>query len=210
MSLLLIINCARIAAMKYRIATLILLLLLFAVPSCTQVHTRFIDLGQRFDGVQPDKVCLFKSGGKLWVKGQRMQFSLRRQLFVLEKHGRYEYIPIDGTQGEIVYREVCWKSDARPPRYDYAEGSKWRSLPADTMQQVKVHADDELWFKANRTGKFEADAHALWAYPMAVASFVAVDVPSVVLAPALWVLLVPPLYCVDAITQQQHADAPAN
>lgn len=160
---------------------LLIILTLLCLPglsSCTRVSTCLADRAQQYDGVEAEQ-NIYRSGNKHYLKGHRVQLRDSHDVLIDLCGGGSTRVKIKGTDGETVYCPVRYERDATysyQVLYDWHRQGEWTSTPPPaplvrTRNIYNVHPYHPV-------GKAKYNAHALWAYPMAAVSLVAIDIPT--------------------------------
>lgn len=163
-----------------------------ACVSCTQFCFRFIDMGQVSTGVEiPEPKEVYRVGNRLYVQGVKAEFEYRHDWLWKElKTNGGEYTRVPGSEIGSMYHEISQDSDREMPRYYLKRDSEWLAeLPGPPSGKVITYSDKMphgVYEQKTRT-----TAHALYAYPLAAAAFVTVDVPVALLCIALEILTLP-------------------
>lgn len=155
--------------------------LLFLAGCQVQTASRIADYGRVHECVElPDKAPLWTGkDGKIpkFAEGKTGLYHRRgRDLctFVMSSESRGVFSRVaDGPAGA--------QQVVRVSPYSHRWEAVPTTLPADAVQ-VSGHYADEFYQELGDdrvipTGKTHATAHAVWAYPLAAASFVAIDIP---------------------------------
>ena len=145
--------------------------------SCTNFCQDIADWGAEYDGVEKTKgEVYYRHGGKKYLKGYRAKFrrTYVQNPFVIAKPdpARYEMRP--GTLGEAVYSELRADEDGCLRLVDARE---WKPLKLkDTRAYPMGKNMVSPWPSVNAYSR-ELTPHAIYAYPLAAATLVCVDVP---------------------------------
>jgi len=190
----------------------LLLPLCLLLSSCTTNYSLSVfNLGRTVDPVyyQSDRHHLYRAGEKWYIKGGRctyshhttMESTLPVNVIPFVDLGRLEcpwyttvdgggnpepvYIPIHPDSYTDVQQLLTGKENERPLKLDSQNyltslPAQHRSIPTPCMKVEYRPYTSRAW------GKTRTSAHALWAYPLGVATAVAVDVPCSVLCTALY------------------------
>ncbi len=145
--------------------------------SCTNLCQDIADWGAEYDGVEKTKgEVYYRHEGKKYLKGCRAKFrrTYVQNPFVIAKPdpARYEMKP--GTQGETVYRELKADEDGCLRLVD---GSDWKPLK---LKDTRAYAAEKMMVSPRpsvNSYSRELTPHAIYAYPLAAATLVCVDVP---------------------------------
>ena len=163
-----------------------------ACVSCTNFCARFIDMGKIHSGIEitePKEV--YSIGNRHYIRGESAEFEHRSNWFWKElKNSGGEYIRIPCSEKGSRYHELTLDPSYQDKRYILHPDSEWLTSlpgkPAKLMISFDKNLPNGLCTKETRT-----TAHALYAYPLAAAAFVAVDVPSALLCSAVNILMIP-------------------
>ena len=146
-----------------------------------QTASRIADYGRVYECVElPEKPPLWAAGGKEIPEFSEGKTGLYHRCgrdlytFVMAPEPRGTYTPVanppEGEQQVVRISPFSHRWKATPA-----------TLPADAGQVTGRVADvflQELGYdRVIPTGETHATAHALWAYPLAAVSFVAIDIP---------------------------------
>lgn len=182
------------------------LLPVLAGVSCTNLCQTVADWGEEYSGVEVTEPQVYYShGGKKYVKGQRAKF---RRVFTdhpyaIAKPWPDKFEPIAGTrEGEDLYREVYYGKGQW--QATYTEDSEWKPMQLKNPQQFPKDRELYRTLTLDHNSR-RATAHALYAYPLAALTFVAVDLPLNVTALAVTgVVAIPTIPLIMASPQQQQ------
>lgn len=163
-----------------------------ACLSCTQFGLRFIDMGQVRSGIEitePKEV--YRVGSRLYIRGEKAEFKYRHDWLWKElKTNGGEYTRIPGSETGSLYHEISQDSDIDTRGYYLKHDAEWLdALPGNSSAKVITYSPllpHGVYEKESRT-----TAHALYAYPLAAAAFVTVDVPSALICSAVNILMIP-------------------
>lgn len=163
-----------------------------ASVSCTQFCARFADMGQVSTGIQitePKEV--YRVENRLFIRGVKAEFEYRHDWIWKElKTNGGEYSRIPGSETGSLYHEISQNSDSKQQRYYLKSNGEWLTeLPGKPSGKF-------ITFSNNMPrGVYKVDtettAHALYAYPLAAAALVTVDVPSALIYTAWSILMIP-------------------
>ena len=156
--------------------------------SCTNFCQNVADLGAVYQGVLVlEPGTCYRYGGKLYAKGQRALFQRTYvdHPYAIAKPLPSRYKLIDVGEGEIVYHEIRQDEEHQVELSDYGT---WQVLPIDESMARPLEKEME-WEQRVDSYSRELTPHALYAYPLAGATLVCVDVPlnlaAIVLAPPM-------------------------
>ncbi len=174
------------------LATTALCLAAIACVSCTQFCARFIDMGQVSTGIEitePKEV--YRVGNRHYIRGEKAEFEYRHDWLWKElKNNGGEYTRIPGSETGSLYHEISQDSESKTPRYYLKRDAEWLAeLPGSPSGKIITYSDKMphgVYEKKTRT-----TAHALYAYPLAAAAFVSVDVPSALIYSAVNIFMIP-------------------
>ncbi len=174
------------------LTTTALCLAAMGMSSCTQFCARFIDMGQVRTGIEitePKEV--YRVGNRHYIRGEKAEFEYRHDWLWKElKNNGGEYTRIPGSETGSLYHEISQGSESKTPRYYLKRDAEWLSeLPGSPSAKIITFSDKMPHGVYNR--KTRTTAHALYAYPLAAAALVAVDVPVALLCTALEILTLP-------------------
>ena len=174
------------------LATTALCLAAVGMSSCTQFCARFIDMGHVRTGIEitePKEV--YRVGNRHYIRGEKAEFEYRHDWLWKElKNNGGEYTRIPGSETGSLYHEISQGSESKTPRYYLKRDAEWLSeLPGSPSAKIITFSDKMPHGVYNR--KTRTTAHALYAYPLAAAAFVTVDVPVALLCTALEILTLP-------------------
>ena len=166
---------------------LVMLSTLFLV-SCTNFCQNVADLGAVYQGVLVlEPGTCYRYGCKIYAKGQRALF---QRTYVDHPYAIAKPLPscyklIEGSEGEIVYHEIRQNEEHQVEFSDYGT---WQVLPIDESMARPLEKE-MVWEQRVDSYSRELTPHALYAYPLAGATLVCVDVPlnlaTIVLAPPM-------------------------
>ena len=163
-----------------------------ACVSCTQFCFRFIDMGQVSTGVEiPEPKEVYRVGNRLYVQGVKAEFEYRHDWLWKElKTNGGEYTRVPGSEIGSMYHEISQDSDSETPRYYLKRDAEWlTALPGKSSEKIITFS--QTMPHGVYTEETSTTAHALYAYPLAAAALVAVDVPVALLCFALEILTLP-------------------
>lgn len=129
----------------------------------------------------------YRYGGKLYAKGQRALFQRTYvdHPYAIAKPLPSRYKLIDAGEGEIVYHEIRQDEEHQVELSDYGT---WQVLPIDESMARPLEKE-MVWEQRVDSYSRELTPHALYAYPLAGATLVCVDVPlnlaTIALAPPM-------------------------
>ena len=156
--------------------------------SCTNFCQNVADLGAVYQGVLVlEPGTCYRYGGKMYAKGQRALF---QRTYVDHPYAIAKPLPpcyeiIEGSKGEIVYHEIRQNEEHQVEFSDYGT---WQVLPIDESMARPLEKEME-WEQRVDSYSRELTPHALYAYPLAGATLVCVDVPlnlaTIALAPPM-------------------------
>ena len=156
--------------------------------SCTNFCQNAADLGAVYQGVLiMERDTCYRYDGKLYAKGQRALF---QRTYVDHPYAIAKPLPpcyeiIEGSEGEVVYREIRQNEEHQVEFSDYGT---WQVLPIDESMARPLEKE-MVWEQRVDSYSRELTPHALYAYPLAGATLVCVDVPlnlaTIVLAPPM-------------------------
>ena len=187
----------------------LLLLPLAGLVSCTNLCQNAADFGADYSGVvltDPGRyVC---HGGKYYVMGQRARFRRTHvnHPFDIGKPCPDQFVVKAGSPGEFVCREIRLRgADGKP---QCAEGSTWipldlRSEPTLLLPPCPLSGLTQEVKGDSR----ELTAHALYAYPLSVATFAFIDLPLNLATPVLMVGVVPVAIVYDMVRPRRDSSA---
>ena len=173
-------------------STTALCLAAISCVSCTQFSARFIDMGQVSSGIEitaPKEV--YRVGNRHYIRGEKAEFEYRHDWLWKElKTNGGEHRRIPGSETGSLYHEITQNSDSKSQRYYLKHNAEWlKELPGTPSEQLITFSDKiphGVYEEETRT-----TAHALYAYPLAAAAFVAVDVPSALIYSVVNILMAP-------------------
>ena len=180
------------ATIKKILTTTALSLAAVSCVSCTQFCARFIDMGQVSTGIEiPELKEVYRVKDRLYIRGEKAEFEYRHDWLWKElKTNGGEYTRVPGSEIGSMYHEISQASDSEPPRYYLKRDATWlTALPGKSSEKIITFSQTMphgVYAKETRT-----TAHALYAYPLAAAALVAVDVPAALLCTALEILTLP-------------------
>ena len=156
--------------------------------SCTNFCQNVADLGAVYQGVLVlEPGTCYRYGGKMYAKGQRALF---QRTYVDHPYAIAKPLPpgyelVEGSEGEVVYREIRQNEEHQVEFSDYGT---WQVLPIDESMARPLEKE-MVWEQRVDSYSRELTPHALYAYPLAGATLVCVDVPlnlaTIVLAPPM-------------------------
>lgn len=156
--------------------------------SCTNFCQNVADLGAVYQGVLVlETGTCYRYGGKLYAKGQ---LALFQRTYVDHPYAIAKPLPpcyeiIEGSKGELVYREIILNEERR---VEFPSHGNWQTLPIKSSMARPLEKE-MVWEQRVDSYSRELTPHALYAYPLAGATLVCVDVPlnlaTIVLAPPL-------------------------
>jgi hypothetical protein len=174
------------------LTTTALCLVAVSCVSCTQFCARFIDMGQVSSGIEiTDPKEVYRVGDRHYICGEKAEFAYRHDWLWKElKNNGGEYTRIPGSETGSLYHEISPDSEYGEERYYLKRDAEWLAeLPGPPSGKIITFSDKMphgVYEKKTRT-----TAHALYAYPLAAAAFVAVDVPSALIYSAVNILMIP-------------------
>lgn len=183
------------------------LLVVMSMTSCTNVGQSVMDAGAVYSGVSLiDPSVAYCVNGKNYVKGERADF---RRIYTgapLEFYpGSDRFRKIDGTESDILYREISIKEDS----VSYTSGSQWVSLESEPVRVRKL--PHLFQHTVNIDGDRELTWRALYTYPLGAVTTLCVDVPlGAAVASVAGVCFLPPflLSAFGVFPQQQQVEIP--
>lgn len=156
--------------------------------SCTNFCQNVADLGAVYQGVLVlEPGTCYRYGGKIYAKGQRALFQRTYvdHPYAIAKPLPSSYKLIDVGEGEIVYHEIRQNEEHQVEFSDYGT---WQVLPIDESMARPLEKE-MVWEQRVDSYSRELTLHALYAYPLAGATLVCVDVPlnlaAIALAPPM-------------------------
>lgn len=160
--------------------------------SCTQFCARFIDMGQVYTGVEisnPKEV--YRVGSRLYIRGIKAEFEYRHNWLWKElKTNGGEYTRVPGSEIGSMFHEISPDSDSGAQHYYLKRDAEWlNELPGKSSGKMITFSKSiphGVYSEEKRT-----TAHALYAYPLAAAALVTVDVPSALIYSAFGLLIFP-------------------
>lgn len=139
-------------------------------------HSKIYNLGCEYEGVSVlERDTIYRIQGKEYIKGQRTRLRCCYDSWWFDPCRGVEYRPIEGTQEEIVYREVYTENGGMHTRGDWLKLAPANQQP----KQVKV----QLLYQPTHAPLTHGKTYTPWAIlttPAAVVSAVAVDIPMTV------------------------------
>ena len=159
--------------------------------SCTQFCARFIDMGQVSSGIEiTDPKEVYRVGNRHYIRGEKAEFEYRHDWLWKElKNNGGEYTRIPGSENGSLYHEIS-PAEYGEERYYLKRDAEWLAeLPGTPSGKIITFSDKMPHGVYNR--KTRTTAHALYAYPLAAAAFVTVDVPSALICSAVNILMIP-------------------
>lgn len=163
-----------------------------ACVSCTQFCARFIDMGQVRTGIEisePKEV--YRVGNRHYIRGEKAEFEYRHNWLWKElKCNGGEYTRIPGSETGSLYHEISQDSEYESDRYYLKHDAEWLTeLPGTPSGKIITFSDKMphgVYEKQTRT-----TAHALYAYPLAAAALVTVDIPSAIINFSWGIIMLP-------------------
>lgn len=163
-----------------------------ACVSCTNFCARLIDMGKVHSGIEittPKEV--YRIGEHRYIRGESAEFEHRSNWFWKElKDSGGEYIRIPGSEKGSRYHELTLAPYDHDKCYVLNPDSEWLTDLPGKPSKLIISFDKNLP-EGICTTETRTTAHALYAYPLAAAAFVAVDVPSALLYSAVNILMIP-------------------
>ncbi len=166
----------------------LLLLSMLLLVSCTNFCQNVADLGAEYQGVLVlDPGTCYRYGGKMYAKGQRARFQRTYvdHPYAIAKPFPSRYKLIDAGEGEIVYHEIILNDDRR---VEFPSHGSWQPLPIESSMACPLEKEIGKVQDVNSFSR-KLTPHALYAYPLAGATLVCVDVPlnlaTIALAPPM-------------------------
>lgn len=149
-------------------------------------------MGQVRTGIEitePKEV--YRVGNRHYIRGEKAEFEYRHDWLWKElKNNVGEYTRIPGSETGSLYHEISQGSDSEPPRYYLKRDATWlTALPGKSSEKIITFS--QTMPHGVYTEETRTTAHALYAYPLAAAALVAVDVPVALLCIALEILTLP-------------------
>ncbi len=178
-------------AIRRILATTALCLAAISCVSCTQFCARFIDMGQVRSGIEisePKEV--YRVGNRHYIRGEKAEFEYRHNWLWKElKNNGGEYTRIPGSENGSLYHEIS-PAEYGEERYYLKRDAEWLAeLPGTPSGKIITFSDKMPHGVYDK--KIRTTAHALYAYPLAAAAFVSVDVPSALICSAVNILMIP-------------------
>ena len=181
----------------------LLVAMLAGVPSCTNVSQTISDCGAVYSGVEPvDKTAYYLYEGKKYVKGQAADYertfvdhpyAIRKKIY-----DQFELVAL--KESAPLYREIRIRKDGSAV---YADDSSWKTLdlknPTPITLRAGLEENSDIWENSRRP-----TWHALYAYPLSVATFACVDVPLNVAGAAVAGVALTPFIPAGIASQQQQ------
>ena len=180
------------ATIKKILTTTALCLAAVSCVSCTQFCARFIDMGQVSSGIEiTDPKEVYRVGDLHYILGKKAEFAYRHDWLWKElKNNGGEYTRIPGSETGSLYHEISPDSEYGEERNYLKRDAEWLAeLPGPPSGKIITFSDKMPHGVYNQ--KTRTTAHALYAYPLAAAAFVAVDVPSALIYSAVNILMIP-------------------
>ena len=166
----------------------LLLLSMSLLVSCTNFCQNVADLGAVYQGVLVlEPGTCYRYGGKLYAKGQRALFQRTYvdHPYAIAKPLPSRYKLIDVGEGEIVYHEIILNDERR---VEFPSRGSWQPLPIESSMACPLEKEIGKVLDVDSFSR-ELTPHALYAYPLAGATLVCVDVPlnlaTIALAPPM-------------------------
>ena len=166
----------------------LLLLSMSLLVSCTNFCQNVADLGAVYQGVLVlEPGTCYRYGGKMYAKGQRARF---QRTYVDHPYAIAKPLPscyklIDVGEGEIVYHEIILNDERR---VEFPSRGSWQPLPIESSMACPLEKEIGKVQDVNSFSR-KLTPHALYAYPLAGATLVCVDVPlnlaTIALAPPM-------------------------
>ena len=154
----------------------LLLLSMSLLVSCTNFCQNVADLGAVYQGVLVlEPGTCYRYGGKMYAKGQRARF---QRTYVDHPYAIAKPLPscyklIDAGEGEIVYHEIILNDERR---VEFPSRGSWQPLPIESSMACPLEKEIGKVQDVNSFSR-KLTPHALYAYPLAGATLVCVDVP---------------------------------
>ena len=145
--------------------------------SCTNFCQDIADWGAEYDGVEKAKgEVYYRHGGKKYLKGYRAKFrrTYVQNPYLLAKPTPDLYEMKPGTMGEEVYSELRADKDGCLRLVDAGD---WKPLKLKDTRAYPMGENMVTPWPAVNTYSRELTPHAIYAYPLAAATLVGVDVP---------------------------------
>lgn len=156
--------------------------------SCTNFCQNVADLGAVYQGILVlDPGTCYRYGGKMYAKGQRALFQRTYvdHPYAIAKPLPSRYKLIDVGEGEIVYHEIILNEDRW---VEFPIHGNWQTLPIKSSMARPLEKEIDEVQDVDSFSR-ELTPHALYAYPLAGATLVCVDVPlnlaTIALAPPM-------------------------
>ena len=158
----------------FRILFLLIPLLLV---SCTNFCQQIADYGAEYEGVAiTEPGSYYKHEGRMFIKGQRVL--LRRTYtdhpFAIAKPLPSQFEKKEGSLGEIVYHEITFDKGTNGPEIHW--WGKWLPLNLSNASSYPLKEEITPDFRVFHSSR-KLTPQALYAYPLAGATLVCVDVP---------------------------------
>ena len=173
------------------LATTAICLAAISCVSCTQFCARFIDMGQVRSGIEisePKEV--YRVGNRHYIRGEKAEFEYRHNWLWKElKNNSGEYTRIPGSENGSLYHEIS-PAEYGEERYYLKRDAEWLAELPGTPSGKIITFSDKMPHGVSKQ-KTRTTAHALYAYPLAAAAFVTVDVPSALIYSAVNILMIP-------------------
>lgn len=171
-----------------------------ACLSCTNFCGRFIDMGQVHSAIEitnPEEV--YRVGDRRYIRGVSADFEYRSN-WVMDnlKSPGGEYVRIPGSEKGNRYHEVVLDPDDEGEYYMLKPDAEWTNgLPGEPSGMTVSYNTKR--YRRICDKKTETTAHAVYAYPLAAAAFVAVDVPTALISSACAILAAPYILVEEAL-----------
>lgn len=171
--------------------------------SCTNLCQTISDWGAEYSGVEPvEKTVYYRHNGKKYAKGQPADYerTFVDHPYAIRKRIYDQFEPVRLKEEGPLYREIRIREDGSAV---YADDSSWKALDLNNATPVALRGElkenGDVWENTRRP-----TWHALYAYPLSVATFACVDVPLNVAGAAVAGVALTPFIPAGIASQQQQ------
>ena len=156
-----------------------------------------------YSGVEPvEKDVYYRHGGKKYVKGQAADYerTFVDHPYAIRKKIYDQFDLVELKESAPLYREIRIRKDGSAVD---ADDSAWKTLDLKNPTPITLRAgldeNSDIWENSRRP-----TWHALYAYPLSVATFACVDVPLNVAGAAVAGVALTPFIPAGIASQQQQ------
>ncbi|MBR5212915.1 MAG: hypothetical protein IKV92_01475 [Akkermansia sp.] len=193
--------------MKINLMKCLFVAILMGGASCTNLCQTVSDWGAVYSGVEPvEKDVYYRHGGKKYVKGQAADYerTFVDHPYAIRKKIYDQFDLVELKESAPLYREIRIRKDGSAV---FADNSSWKTLnlknPTPIALRAGLKENGDVWEHTRRP-----TWHALYAYPLSVATFVCVDFPLNVAGASVAGVCLIPFIPAGVISHQQQQTVP--